>query len=105
VEGDVAQSDRSRRPRRVVALIRNGEEIDRVGMTVERHEDAAMLRVLFRHLKPEDRGVELLRALNVADPQQHVPNARESYHRRLAGLSCPSASCPRRTATASSVPG
>ena len=56
------------------------EEVDRVALARERHEGAAVLRVLFQHLESEDIRVELLGALQVEYPKQDVTDFLELHH-------------------------
>src|SRR5262245_45219762 len=63
--------------------ILNGEEVHRVTLSLERHEDTTVLGVLLDDLEPEDGRVEGLRPLHVAHAQQHMADPVESNHRSL----------------------
>ena len=65
------------------------KEVERVRVSGQRHEEAAVLRILLHDLEPEDRRVERPRAFQIPDAQQHVADALELHHvplsRSLAG--------------------
>src|SRR2546425_6708404 len=60
--------------------ILDGEQVDRVALPLERHEDAAVLGVFLQHREPEDLGVELLGGLQIEHAQQDVADSRETDH-------------------------
>src|SRR5262249_9639262 len=83
VKGDVMDADAARRhPLRRLGIL-NGEEVDRVTLPLEGHEDAAVLRVLLDDLEPEAGRVEGLRPLHVTHAQQYMADPIESNHRSL----------------------
>jgi hypothetical protein len=55
-------------PRRRLRL-GSREQVQGMGMALEGHEQAAVLRVLFHHLEPQDLGVERPRLLEIGHPQ------------------------------------
>jgi hypothetical protein len=59
------------------------EQIDRVALARQRHEGAAMRWIFLQHVKAQDLGVELLRALQIENAQQDVTDLLELDHRVL----------------------
>src|SRR2546427_6940068 len=83
-ERDVVDTDPPGRLRLRALTIFDGEEIQRVRLPLERHEDPSMLGVFFHHFEPEDARVELLGPFHVEHAHQHMADSFELYHQRLS---------------------
>src|SRR5262249_11132327 len=80
LEGDVLDTEPAGHRGLGRRRIRDREEVERMRVAGQGHEQAAVLRVLLHDLEAEDRGVELPRALEIAHAEEYVTDSLELDH-------------------------